>query len=405
MKTLLQINVVCNILSTGKIAEDIGKSAINDVWNSYIAYARGYKESESKTIKIGNKFNLLEHVLETRLFDNHALASRLSTKKFIKQIDEIKPDIIHLHNLHGYYINYKMLFNYLSKLDIPIVWTLHDCWSFTGHCAHFDFIGCDKWKTGCYACPQKKGYPKSLLLDRSRKNYIEKKQLFNSVHNLTLVPVSHWLEDLVKESFLCEHKIKTIYNGIDIKRFIPSNNTDEVRKKYKLENNFVVLGVASTWGDRKGLKDYIKLASIIDDNTKIVLVGLNDEQLKSLPNNVIGIKRTYSIEELVDLYSVADLFLNCTYEDNFPTVNLEALACGTPILTYKTGGSVESVSAETGFIVEQGDIDSILKIMNEVKEKGKAYYTDTCRKRAEQCFNKDDRFQEYIDLYNKQLDK
>lgn len=402
---LLQISIEVNSGSVGRIAEQIGLEILKEGGESYITFARNNLPSKSNTIKIGNKFDIYLHGIKTRIFDAHCLGSTRPTKKLIKQIQELNPDIILLHHIHGYYINSKILFEYLSKLDIPIVWTFHDCWSFTGHCAYFDAIGCEKWKTGCYSCPLKKSYPASYVFDRSRKNYIEKRIFFNSVKNLTIVPVSNWLGDLVKDSFLSSNNIKVIHNGIDINTFKPTTNNKETQDKFGLKDEFILLGVASPWSERKGLKDFIKLSRLIDENTKIILVGLSQEQIDNLPNNIIGIRRTENVKQLADLYSMADLFLNLTYEDNFPTTNLEALACGTPILTYKTGGSIEAVSEDTGFIVEKGDLDSVIKVINEVREKGKGFYSEKCRERAVSCFNKDDRFKEYIDLFTNLINK
>jgi len=402
---LLQINVTSNSGSTGRIAEDIGLLAVSHGWESYVAYGRTNNNSKNKAIRIGSGFDIKVHGLLTRVFDNHSFgfSSKKATKQFIKEIDKIKPDIIHLHNIHGYYINSKVLFEYLLKLNIPIVWTFHDCWSFTGHCAYFDSVGCEKWKIGCYSCTLIKSYPASFVFDRSKKNYIEKKELFNSIKNLTIVPVSNWLGDIIKESFLSSHNIMIINNGIDINVFQPTSKNDETRNKFGIKGEFIILGVASPWSERKGLKDFIKLSTLIDKNTKIVLVGLKQKQIDDLPNNIIGIKRTEKINQLADLYSLADLFLNLTYEDNFPTTNLEALACGTPIVTYNTGGSVEAVSQETGFIVEKGDLHSVLNAIEIVKANGKQYYSQKCRERAVTKFNKKSQFQKYLDMYNKLL--
>lgn len=405
MNKLLQISIEVNSGSVGRIAENIGKKALFSGWDSYITFARNNLPSESKTIKIGNKFDIYLHGIRTRIFDDHCYGSTRSTKKLINQIQELNPDIILLHHIHGYFLNMTVLFKYLSKLDIPIVWTFHDCWSFTGHCAHFDYIGCEKWKTGCYACPLKKTYPASYVFDRSKKNYKEKKILFNSVKNLTIVPVSNWLGDLVNESFLSSHDIRVIHNGIDLNTFKPSKNIEKTKEKFGLKDEFVILGLSSVWNKSKGLDDFINLSTKVDSKVKLILVGLYKQQIEKLPNNIIGIQRTENTNQLVDIYSMADLFLNLTYNDTFPTTNLEALACGTPILTYKTGGSVEAVSEDTGFIVEKGDLDSVIKVINEVREKGKGFYSEKCRERAVSCFNKDDRFKEYIDLFTNLINK
>lgn len=404
---LLQINVSANLGSTGRIAEGIGHTAMGNSWESYIAYGRRANKSESRLIRIGNSFDIKVHGLLTRVFDNHSLSfsSLNATKEFIKEIDKIKPDIIHLHNLHGYYLNIEVLFNYLATKDTPIVWTLHDCWSFTGHCSHFESVGCYKWKTHCRKCPLTRSYPASLLFDRSKDNFDDKKRLFNSVKNLTIIPVSNWLHNHLNESFLSEHTIKTIYNGVDLDIFRPDERLTNIKQKYNLNNKFVLLGVSSIWNKSKGLNDFIELSNIIDSNTVIILVGLQKEQIGNLPDNIVGIERTESQKELAELYAMSDLFVNPTYGDTFPTTNLEALACGTPVVTYKTGGSPEAITCETGFIVEKGNLKGVLKAKDVVRQKGKNHYTPLCRQRAEEYFNKDDRYQEYLELYEKILNK
>ena len=400
---LLQISIEVNSGSVGRIAEQIGSEVLKTGGGSYITFARNNLPSKSKTIKIGNKFDVYLHGLRTRIFDDHCHGSTKPTKKLLKQIDVIKPDIIVLHHIHGYFLNMKILFDYLSKSDISVVWIFHDCWSFTGHCAHFDYIGCVKWKTGCYACPLKKSYPASFVFDRSKKNYIEKKKLFNSVKNLTIVPVSNWLGDLVKESFLSSNNIKVIHNGIDINTFKPSNNNKKTREKFGLKDEFIVLGLSSVWNKSKGLDDFINLSPKLDSNVKLILVGLSQEQIDKLPNNIIGIRRTENVNQLADIYSMSDLFLNLSYQETFGLTTAEALSCGTPALVYNATACPEVVSEDTGFIVEKGDLDSVIKVINKVREKGKGFYSDKCRERAVTCFNKDDRFMDYINLYRSLL--
>ena len=311
MKTLLQINSVINSGSTGRIAEEIGQTAIAAGWESYIAYGRNVRPSSSKLIKIGTDKDIKLHGLQTRLFDRHGLGSRGATDEFIKQIEVIKPDIIHLHNLHGYYINIEVLFHYLKKVNVPVVWTFHDCWPITGHCSYFTFIGCEKWKTQCYECPQKRGYPASYFIDRSKKNYNLKKELFNSLSNLTLVPVSQWLSGILKESFLQNYPIKVINNGINTEVFKRSLSSD-FRNKYGLKDKFTLLGVASVWDERKGLKDFIELSKLLDSGYQIVLVGLTKKQIEQLPENILGIERTESVDALADIYATSDVFINPT---------------------------------------------------------------------------------------------
>ena len=259
MPTLFQINVVANWGSTGRIAEEIGQMAIKCGWKSYIAYGRGKPKSQSKLIRIGNKVDMYRHALISRLLDNHGLNSNKATRKLIDRIRDIKPDIVHLHNIHGYFLNYALLFDFLKDAGIPIVWTLHDCWTFTGHCAHFIFIGCDKWKVGCKHCPQKLSYPTSWLCDRSHRNYKIKKMVYTSIPNLILVPVSDWLAGLLRFSFMKEYSIRRIYNGVDLMTFSPQGNTLQLRRRIGVIQRYMLIGVASVWSARKGLADFVAL--------------------------------------------------------------------------------------------------------------------------------------------------
>lgn len=404
MPKLLQINITANWGSHGKIAEGIGLVAMKHGWESYIAYGRWMNPSHSHLYHIGCTLDEMVHGVSSRLFDNQGLMSHFPTKRLIQYIKEIQPDIIQLHNIHGYYLNYPLLFRFLKESAIPVVWTLHDCWAFTGHCAHYMYKGCERWKTHCHDCPLKASYPKTILLDRSYSNFEKKKRFFTALPNLTIVPVCKWLEGEVAQSFLKDINRKVIYNGIDTNLFTIKHNDKDIRRKYSIPlNNKIVLGVASNWY-RKGLGDFIKLRSMLNEGFSIVLVGLNDKELKSLPKNIIGIKRTENIDDLTDLYSTANVFFNPTWEDNFPTTNLEALACGTPVVTYDTGGSGEAIDNNTGCIVAKGDIkeackDIIYSCSNEFNSLFSNYQA-ICRDRVITNFKREDRFEEYFKLYN-----
>ena len=407
MPVLLQISIEVNSGSVGRIAEQIGEVAINRGWESYITYARNHLPSASKTIKIGSKLDVYWHGIMTRLFDSHCLHSTHATKQLVKRIKEINPDVILLHHIHGYFLNMRVLFNYLSSLNKPIVWVFHDCWSFTGHCA-FDNAECNKWRTGCFECPSKSDYPSSILVDRSRKNYIEKKELFNSLKDLTIVPVSEWMASLVKESFLSKHRIQTITNGININLFAPRDAETNIATRQKLNispESKMILGVASPWNKRKGLEDFVKLSSVIPESWKIVLVGLNDKQIASLPQNIIGLKRTESVQQLADVYATADVFVNPTYADTYPTTNLEAISCGTPVVTYRTGGSPESITESTGIVVEQGDLNGISNAIRLLCEQNREELRSQCRKYSEANFDRQYKFSSYIDLFEELLRK
>lgn len=401
-RVVLQINSTLNWGSTGRIAEEIGQMIIANGGESYIAYGRYGNHSQSRVIRIGNKWNVYLHVLQTRLFDRHGLVSKKATHLLIKHIEEIKPDIIHLHNIHGYYLNYPILFDYLAYSKIPIVWTLHDCWPFTGHCSHFSYVKCERWKIACNNCIQKNDYPSSFLFDNSKDNYYKKMASFTSIENMTVVPVSKWLRSLVTESFLKKYPINVIHNGIDINVFHP---LDSSQLFYTSNNKFVILGVASIWEKRKGLDDFIQLQKLLSQDYSIILIGLTKAQIKQLPQYIIGIERTNSVQELAAYYSSADVFFNPTWEDNFPTTNLEALACGTPVITYKTGGSPEAIDENTGFVIEQGNLNEAIRAMEQIKSVGKGAYTQACRERAVKYFNKKDRYADYLQLYNEILNK
>jgi glycosyltransferase involved in cell wall biosynthesis len=404
MPTLFQISIQVNSGTIGRIAEQIGQIVINHGWKSYITYARNCLYSTSETIKIGNKLDIYWHGINTRLLDNHCLCSKNATKKLIKQIKQIKPDIIQIHNIHGYYLNMKILFDFLKNSCIPVVWTLHDCWSFTGHCVYFDYIDCNKWVTGCYKCPQKGTYPASILLDRSHRNYQIKKQYFTSVKNMTTVSVSYWLGELVKKSFLNKYPIRVIYNGINTDIFCPVANTDEIKRKYGIENKIILLGVASTWSKRKGFDDFIALNNIIDHEIyKIVLVGLNNNQIKKLSKEIIGIKRTESVKDLVALYSAADVHISCSVEETFGLTIVESMACGTPVIAYNCTAIPELIDDNTGFIVNRGDINSIYNYIKKIHAVGKNHFSENCRKKATNKFNSQNRYNEYLSLYNQLL--
>jgi len=392
---ILQINTGLNNSSTGKIVNHIGEKIINKGWSSYIAYSRGIVDSKSVAIKIGNTMDKYYHAFKTRFFDSHGFESTIATKKLIRKIKLINPDIVHLHNLHGYYLNIEVLFRYLSTANFKVIWTLHDCWSFTGHCTHFDYIQCNKWKTACYKCPQKTSYPSSILIDNSKENYIRKKKAILSLGDLVVVPVSRWLHYKVKDSFMCNFQTRVITNGIDLSIFNNLNNS--YFSSTLLKDKFIVLGVASSWNKKKGIDDFIKLSKKIDKSIAIVLVGV-DKSVIDIPDNVFIIPKVENQKELASIYASSNLYLNLTYEDTYPTTNLESIACNTPVVTYNTGGSVESIIDNTGYIVDKGDIDAILRRIEIERNTAKK---ENIYKVARDYFNKDDRFDDYIALYSK----
>lgn len=404
MAKILQINVTANWGSHGKIAELIGRQILSNGWDSYIAYGQECNPSESQLIKIGNWFNVYSHLVGTRLTDKHGLFSTFATRKFITVLKTIKPDIIHLHNIHGYYINYKMLLQFASEKKIPVVVTLHDCWTFTGHCAHFVDVDCNKWQTGCYKCPKIRKYPKAFY-DGSRYNYLLKKELWGGISNLTLVPVSEWLQNFLSQSILSHGNSICIHNGIDTSKFKPSDFSHCYNKYNIPKDKKIILGVASVWATHRGLNDILTLRSLMDDSYIFVLVGIPSKLKESLSLGVIGIARTNGVEELAALYSMADVYLNPTMLDTLPTTNIESLACGTPVVTYRTGGSSETIDEDTGIIVNQKDVQGLKNAIESIISKGKLYYTHNCRKRALEKFDMNKQYSDYIKLYKKILNE
>lgn len=380
--------------STGNIATSI----INEVGNeSKLFYAYGSEEKEN-TVKHYSRPEWMADVALTRFLGLDSIWSWNNTRKIIRNIKRENPDVVHLHNLHGFYINYRQLFRFIKKNDIRVVWSLHDCWSFTGHCPHFDFVGCERWKTGCHHCPlYKKTYLKSWFFDRSKKGYEIKKRAFCGVKNLVIVTPSKWLEGLVKQSFLKEYPVKVINSGINTENFdIVSNNSF---KGILPKDKKIVLAVASTWDQMKGLSDVVEISRRLNDDYVVVMVGVSEAIKKELSNEkIVAITRTENQRQLAELYSAAHVFINTTYEDNYPTVNIEALCCGCPIITYATGGSVESVSDEAGIVVSKGNIDEMMSAIYSLK--GKRYNREKISENAKSLFSKEEMVRKYIDVYS-----
>ncbi|MDD3187681.1 MAG: glycosyltransferase [Bacilli bacterium] len=341
-KKLVQINVVCNG-STGRIMCDIAKKATEEGFEAYCFYGRGNPNKDVNCIKIGNKLSVYYHVFLTRLFNLHGHGSYFATKKMIKQIKNIDPDVIHLHNIHGYYLNFKVLFKYLkSDYKGKIIWTLHDCWAFTGHCAHFTVAKCNKWKNCCGNCPQIKSYPKSLFIDNSKKQFLLKKEMFSNIENLIIVTPSNWLKSLVEKSFLGEYEIKVINNGIDTNIFKPTYD-ERIYDKYNIpKGQKIILGVANNWYN-KGLNYFLNLNNVLSSEYTIVLVGVNNKQLDELPKNIVGVIRTDNINDLVNIYSISTVLFNPSHEETFSKVTIEAKYCGTSVIVFDTTAPKEII--------------------------------------------------------------
>lgn len=363
MKVLF-INSHCGAGSTGKICTELAEKFEadgNEVKIAYGRYAYVPEQYKKYAVRIGSDLEVKINAFLTRITDKEGLYSKNSTKKFLKWAEEFNPDVLWIHNLHSYFLNYEMLFEWIKKRpQMQVKWTLHDCWPFTGHCAHFTVAKCYKWQTECKNCLQKTSYPASFIFSNCNDNFNKKKQAFTGVKNMTIITPSKWLANLVKESFLKEYFVEVIHNTIDTNVFKPTPSN--FRERYGLENKKIILGVSGVWNERKGFNDFIELSKMLDKNYRIVLVGLNDKQLKEIPENIIGIKHTNGQKELAEIYTAADVFVSLSYEENYPTVHLEARACGTPVITYDAGGSSEA-GGEDAKVADVGDLKTAFKLI------------------------------------------
>lgn len=404
MARIVEINAACNYGSTGRIVEAIGhlaEQAGHEVlcvhggryvlpsnlhtllsqpcWMDYVHYALGY------------------------VFGRHGRFSTYFTKQLVKRLKEYKPNLIHLHNLHGYYLDYEELGRYLRQANVPVVWTLHDCWPLTGHCAYYatETGVCEQWTSTCWHCPKKKDYPR-VLLDRVSEEHRLKKELFGGIDKLTMVPVSQWMGENIRRSYLKDKPMVVIWNGIDLNVFAEQGPRAELRHKWGVgEDEYMLLGVASHWTNRKGYADIVSLYDL--EGVRLVLVGLTHRQKKQLPQSIIGIESIESADALAELYSIADLFVNPTYSDTFPTTNLEAQACGTPVLTYNTDGSPETINGQTGVVVEKGNKRALREAVEQMRQN--PLHREQCRRWARQQYDQKERFQDYITLYQQVLNQ
>lgn len=402
MLKILQVSASANWGAIGRIAEQINVLAQERGWGAFFAYGRYITSSTSHLIKVGRSYDKYEHYVEHRLFDNDGLASRNATKKLIRKIEEIKPDIIHLHNIHDHWLNYRILFEFLNGQDIPVVWTFHDCWSFTGGCTHFTLLDCYRWNDNSCGkgCPVRKSDIVRNILEKTEKHYQLKKELFTNNKNLTIVTVSYWLESVVRDSFFKNNEILTIHNGVDINMFKPTDS-QAIREKYNIGDAQYILGVSGVWNVNKGWNDILDLNKRLPKGVRMVLVGLKKEKLKEAKDlGIIGIPQTDDVNELAAIYSGACLFLNLSREETLGMTTIEAMACGTPVVVYDSTAVSEPVSPSTGIVVAPGDVEGVAKAVQTILENGKVNYSSACRTHVEVNYNKDDRYNDYIKLYD-----
>lgn len=398
MTTILQIDVALNVGSTGRIVHEIGEAILNEGWSSHAAFGRYQAPSSSPAHKIGTKIDQAGHLLVTRMFDQHGKGSLRATKKLRALLAQLKPAVVHLHQVHGYYLHLRELMQILQDYGKPVVWTFHDAWQLTGHCCYFDRFDCQKWQTTCGSCPMTRYYPQSWGVDNSTNNHEEKKTYIGGLKELTIVPVSYWLGDMVKQSYLAQKPIVVIQNGVDLEHFYPEYETNGVSDTNGKVN---YLGVAGIWADHKGLADFVKMSELLRADEQLVLIGLTEEQRKGLPQNIVALPAQGSMAALRKWYNKATVFLNPSKSESFGLVTAEALACGTPAVVYSTTACPELVDESTGRVVAKGDVAGMLAAARELAQRDVATTKIACRNRAVRHFDKRKQTEKYIQLYKK----
>ena len=400
---IFQLNTFCGIKSTGRIATDIALLLEAEGHECRIGYGAGNvpKALERFAFRIGNPPERKWHGAIRKFFDAEGYGSHWGTLCLIRELKRFQPDVIHFHNLHGCYLNFRLLFRYLHKNQIPVAWTLHDCWSMTGHCAYFEYANCGKWRQQCGKCPQLRSYPICFGLDGSRRNLRHKKKLFSGLPKVRLVTPSLWLKSYVEQSWLNEYPAQVIYNGVDLAVFSPAVDKEYLRMRYQISEKYIVLAVAAEWDERKGLRYLLEAEKEWGSDYRLVIIGLSAVQISTLPKSIIGIQSTENVTELVAWYSVADVFVNPTLEDNMPMVNLEALACGTPVAVFKTGGCPEAIDETCGKVVEKGNAAELAQAVMTLAPQKQALIESclhrACSFEAQTCYG------QYLRLYKELL--
>lgn len=396
---VLQINATYGIGSTGVIVKDIHELALKEGVESYVAYSMSAMPPSEivNGYKIGTAFGKKLHALLCRINGMQGYFSRFATKKLLKHIKYVSPDIVQLHNLHSNYINLPMLLKYLAKANIRTVVTLHDCWFFTGGCFHYTAVGCDRWKNKCGSCPKKKMDTRSILFDRSAKILRDRKRLFEKIENLTVVGVSDWITQESVKSVFVGRKAIAIHNGVDTQIFKAVDS--DFRKRYNIEDKFIILGPATKWLSKVNKTAFESMVESLKDEEVFVLLGCSNEQLTKLPKNVIGLPFIKNRIELCEIYSAADVFINPTHEDTFPFANLEPQACGTPVITYRNTGAKETVDGVCGFAVENEDFLNLIDKKAFIKRLGKAEFSDNCVRWVHNNFSAESNYRKYINWF------
>ena len=402
---VMQINAVYGVGSTGVIVEDIHNLSLKNGIESYVSYSTTKKNpADIKNGYVsGDTLGKKIHALLSRIGGKQAYFSTFATKKLIKHIESIKPDIVHLHNLHSNYVNLNLLLNFLGKKDIKTVVTLHDCWFYTGGCFHYTAAECSKWKESCGNCPKKMQDTPALLKDNSAKILEDRKKYFGNIKKLSVVGVSRWMAAEGEKTIFKGRDVRTIYNGIDTEFFVPTPS--DFRKKHNLEDKFLILAPANKWFLPINKKTFDFVSQNLPEDAVIVMLGCTEGQKQGLPKNVIALDYIRDRDELRKVYSACDVFANCTREESLSLINVEVQGCGTPVVTYRNTGAQETVDNKCSFSVESGNEKEFLKAILNVKAKGKESFSKDCVNWVKENFDRDENYLKYISLYNEIISK
>ncbi len=389
------INTVAEISNApGRIMTDIGAAVLNNGGEVFIAYGRGEGCNIASSYKIGDTFDFIKHTSLSRIFDSEGLHSRKATMKLIQRLERFSPEIIHLHNIHGHYINYKILMQWLNATNIPAVWTMHDCWAFTGHCAYYSANKCNKWKdSSCRDCKFKKSYPRSIIYSKSERNFARKSTAFKSLNNLSIVAVSQWLADEIRQSFLGDYPIKVIPNGINTEVFKPYPST--IGKKHR------IIGAAANWRENKNIDFFNRLASKLPDDYEIALAG--DIPCK-IDKKIISVGKIIDNAELAKFYSTGNVFINSSREETFGMTTIEAMSCGVPVIVNNVTAIPETIAPGTGFAIDIDNIEHVLNTIEKIRS-SKEPMADACRRHVVENYPRERMVQNYLNLYTDILQK
>lgn len=397
---IVQINAVYHFSSTGRTTEDMHLFLQKEGIDSYV-FCINEDKPGAGLFRMGNRLDHKAHAFLSRFTGLRAYFSKPATRQLVRHLDKIHPDIVVLRNLHTNFIHLPMIMTYLANNNIKTIWVLHDCWAYTGGCTHYTVRQCFRWQTECQNCPWK-GDNTSWFIDRSKKVFADRKMYFGAIKDLTIVGVSDWVTNEAKKSFLKDNaqRILRIYNWIDLDVFYPRDTADLKNKHSLSENDFVILGIAQIWSENKGLSLFLEMARTFPQ-TKVIMVGTLDA---TLPDNIIHVDAIDNTDLMAQYYSLADVLVNFSQQETFGKVAAEALACGTPVIANNNTAQPEVVG-DCGYVISNNSKEECFASIRKIMEQGKNSYSKKCVERARALFAKDDRLNDYLNLFKQILEQ